>query len=62
MDEQTTMVPILRETMVQDLGGGIYRVDGDMVAGAPRMLAAVSSALGIQPKPRAPRKEKKSQK
>jgi hypothetical protein len=41
---------VINEVHVEDLGGGIYRVDNRMVASAPKMLAAVSAALHLEPK------------
>lgn len=36
----------------------MYRVNKVITVGASKMLAAVSAAFGIEPKPRAPRKPK----
>ncbi len=60
--KKTATVDVKWSVTVEDMGGGVYRVDGSFVAGAPKMLAEVSAALGIQPKPRAPRKVKKEPK
>lgn len=57
MNESKTATLTVKGTcQIQDLGGGVYLVDGVMVAGPAKMLAAVSSALHLEPKPRAPRK------
>ena len=56
-------VPVARlmirsSVTVHSLGGGIYQVNDEPVAGAAKMLAAVSAALGIEPTPRASREPK----
>jgi hypothetical protein len=61
-ETKTATVSVKGSVTVEDMGGGVYRVDGSFVAGAPKMLAEVSAALGIQPKPRAPRKAGKKEK
>lgn len=48
----TASIPVRATVMVDDLGGGVYRVDGEMIAGPAKMLSAVSSALNLHPKPR----------
>lgn len=55
--KKTVMLAIAEEVMVEDLTGGVYRVNGAVTVGASKMLAAVAAALGIEPKPRAPREK-----
>ena len=61
--EKTITFTAHNTVTIDDLGNGIFQVNGAMVASAPKMLAAVSAALHLEPKPRAPRsKEAKPKK